>query len=447
MNLINTQSLTAALQHADIHVRSGALLILGEAGYPCGVEASHAVMDTLEKYGWEGAFCHHSAISNLPIDEEIAQRVVRFLPQLQDKLDSKWGQIMIAEVLFDWLASAPPQTCLNLHKEFYSLTENEADAEHVLKLAEFRISISNFEVETCRNLLDEQIQEALKGEGIVDDTFAFIQALIKRLGELGALDEGQARAWIDGEVTFSEPDFTLEEIQVCMGFEMIKQMGKSIPVEKCFSFLALEIGFLSDCIVDILVANADEALMNSLIREYPDTFQDVQEEFMRVFEKVQIPGLEEKIRDLSLLENDIGMRANLAIIMSVYGSDQGVKYAEETLSDLYGEMESTDIMEVLYAINVIRGKSTPEMDEWRNILTEINEITFKMMSGEIDIPFTDEEFEDEDYFDGDEESQIKTDFHTGFTPFVRAETKIGRNDPCPCGSGKKYKKCCIANAN
>ena len=21
--------------------------------------------------------------------------------------------------------------------------------------------------------------------------------------------------------------------------------------------------------------------------------------------------------------------------------------------------------------------------------------------------------------------------------------KIGRNDPCPCGSGKKYKRCCI----
>ncbi|NLB77381.1 MAG: hypothetical protein GX796_00625, partial [Clostridiaceae bacterium] len=23
-------------------------------------------------------------------------------------------------------------------------------------------------------------------------------------------------------------------------------------------------------------------------------------------------------------------------------------------------------------------------------------------------------------------------------------TKVGRNDPCPCGSGKKYKKCCGA---
>jgi len=26
---------------------------------------------------------------------------------------------------------------------------------------------------------------------------------------------------------------------------------------------------------------------------------------------------------------------------------------------------------------------------------------------------------------------------------VRTEPKIGRNDPCPCGSGLKYKKCCI----
>jgi preprotein translocase subunit SecA len=26
-------------------------------------------------------------------------------------------------------------------------------------------------------------------------------------------------------------------------------------------------------------------------------------------------------------------------------------------------------------------------------------------------------------------------------PFVRQGGKVGRNDPCPCGSGKKYKQC------
>jgi tetratricopeptide (TPR) repeat protein len=32
-------------------------------------------------------------------------------------------------------------------------------------------------------------------------------------------------------------------------------------------------------------------------------------------------------------------------------------------------------------------------------------------------------------------------------PFVRTDPKISRNDPCPCGSGKKYKKCCLGKAS
>jgi uncharacterized protein YecA (UPF0149 family) len=28
-----------------------------------------------------------------------------------------------------------------------------------------------------------------------------------------------------------------------------------------------------------------------------------------------------------------------------------------------------------------------------------------------------------------------------FSPIIN-KNKVGRNDPCPCGSGKKYKKCC-----
>jgi SEC-C motif-containing protein len=41
------------------------------------------------------------------------------------------------------------------------------------------------------------------------------------------------------------------------------------------------------------------------------------------------------------------------------------------------------------------------------------------------------------FIDGEIESGV---------PYVREEPKIGRNDPCPCGSGKKYKKCCGKHA-
>jgi hypothetical protein len=47
--------------------------------------------------------------------------------------------------------------------------------------------------------------------------------------------------------------------------------------------------------------------------------------------------------------------------------------------------------------------------------------------GDVDLDsFLDDEDEDED----------------DATPIVREGPKVGRNDPCPCGSGKKFKKCC-----
>ena len=48
--------------------------------------------------------------------------------------------------------------------------------------------------------------------------------------------------------------------------------------------------------------------------------------------------------------------------------------------------------------------------------------------------------DDDDYDDyDDEEGDI--DWETPLIPIRNETPKIGRNDPCPCGSGKKYKKC------
>jgi len=44
-----------------------------------------------------------------------------------------------------------------------------------------------------------------------------------------------------------------------------------------------------------------------------------------------------------------------------------------------------------------------------------------------------------DHFDGKIIEDIKA---KPIPSVVRSDVKVGRNDPCPCGSGKKYKKCC-----
>lgn len=54
--------------------------------------------------------------------------------------------------------------------------------------------------------------------------------------------------------------------------------------------------------------------------------------------------------------------------------------------------------------------------------------------------------EEDDSFDNDDFDGYKNNRDDGIVKgetFTRTEPKTGRNDPCPCGSGKKYKKCCL----
>lgn len=58
--------------------------------------------------------------------------------------------------------------------------------------------------------------------------------------------------------------------------------------------------------------------------------------------------------------------------------------------------------------------------------------------------FDDDEDENEDensWLDDDKDGDLSAEDYHGKT-YVRTVAKIGRNDPCSCGSGKKYKKCC-----
>ena len=49
-----------------------------------------------------------------------------------------------------------------------------------------------------------------------------------------------------------------------------------------------------------------------------------------------------------------------------------------------------------------------------------------------------------DIFDQDTQKALYKEQKSSMT--VRKEAKVYPNDPCPCGSGKKYKKCCGKNA-
>lgn len=99
-------------------------------------------------------------------------------------------------------------------------------------------------------------------------------------------------------------------------------------------------------------------------------------------------------------------------------------------------------------------------DSLKDLLSEIQDYR-EMASADPDL-YDDEEDGEDDAWDPEEDALFRKMFagRSGFslegpppdkiasvpnTPYRREQPKIGRNDPCPCGSGKKYKQCCGKN--
>lgn len=73
---------------------------------------------------------------------------------------------------------------------------------------------------------------------------------------------------------------------------------------------------------------------------------------------------------------------------------------------------------------------------------DFEKLFFNMLKAEADYLFTIPAWED--VLSEDTRMEIIKEFKRSKT--VHVEKKPGRNDPCPCGSGKKYKKCCGKNS-
>ncbi|ERK28633.1 SEC-C metal-binding domain-containing protein [Clostridium intestinale] len=73
---------------------------------------------------------------------------------------------------------------------------------------------------------------------------------------------------------------------------------------------------------------------------------------------------------------------------------------------------------------------------------DLEKLYFNMLDAKAEYLYTLSQWEG--IFSEEKRKEIAKSYKESKT--VRNENKIGRNDPCPCGSGKKYKKCCGVNA-
>jgi hypothetical protein len=128
--------------------------------------------------------------------------------------------------------------------------------------------------------------------------------------------------------------------------------------------------------------------------------------------------------------------------------------AIEVIIDLYGNGNLGADGDPRYSLApacVIAGIQPQELPDWIN-LTEAHEHQMARWIEEMSAPdAANLPRADQDPGDAELEDDLPPDFDRRppspdeiTWPIRREAPKVGRNDPCPCGSGKKYKKCCLA---
>jgi len=276
-----------------------------------------------------------------------------------------------------------------------------------IEAAQRRVEQHNFEIRKHileydnvmnrqREVIYEERKRILYGEDLREYIFSIIEEVADKAMEIYVNERAQADKW---------------------DIEGLKQYLK-------LRFLLDVEGITADMKRDDLM----EIVVHSIKKAYEQKEKSLNPELMRHFEKmVLLQVVDTRWKDhlyaMDSLREGIGLRA--------YGQrDPLIEYQHEgfaMFADMIDRIKEEALEFLLKIKTVQEEKSRSVFDLSRQKLTheEIGAFDKIPQKARGEIPG----------YDG----QLPEGHQA---PFKREEPKVGRNDPCPCGSGKKYKKCC-----
>jgi len=194
-----------------------------------------------------------------------------------------------------------------------------------------------------------------------------------------------------------------------------------------------------DCVRSLVKIGGDE-----VVDAVAEGFREAEWGF-----RLTASGLFEKIHTdrsvghaLGLLhgEEKLVIRCRLAESALLNFADETIEPARQLVVNTDLDPDVIEVRNALLVASELLGVELPEREQWEEDAKHDVEFRKKWYASLGGADEEDGHWEG-DYEDYDEEPILPMD------TVVREEPKVGRNAPCPCGSGKKYKKCCMRKQN
>jgi hypothetical protein len=417
-----------AIVHPDKLVRQEALLYFAEC-YSRDAEVMPLAIKAIETYGRSHAFQYVYVLAQLAQSEATVEWAIQELHREEDKAEDHDNYFPALSRL---LYNADPQ-----------LVGSRADT--ILQAPDFlkelvpafrdRIELASWDADQCWKELERTCAEGVGKEYSSDMDFDHTCRVVEALARNGEKYVDRILDLLAQKIEDydTDPMTWLEIFVVMLAGEMRLERAIQLTVKKLH-----ECGeILSEQCVEALGKIGTDAAAQAVTEGWLEAVWDYRLYATTALEKIHSDTTVQKCLELLPLDNDLDIRTHLADALLSQFAEEGIEPVRDMVQRRAYDSMSCDLMRKLVAVSTVLGVTFPQYPTWKReaeAMLAKQERRMWEMQGSFEAPAKPTPKTSPARHDNLERKPA---------PLLSPEKHVGRNDPCPCGSGKKFKKCCM----
>jgi len=376
-----------------------------------GLDVTSAALAAIDKLGVSEAFEFPYMVAHLAIDEAGVDCALEKVATMEDT--------NAASHFLRWVCKRAPVALLRqrIAEIERAAADKFDDYPRLIASARPRLEYHDIPARECLSRLHDILERCDKGKefphALIDDARLLCRRLVEE-GDAHAELKRLTHEWLSFD--FNEehsPRHWFSGIAI----ELAGMMGLQPTIPRLIEHFDYDWDWWNESIQKSIRQMRTSGTLELCAAVYPSLEWHGRLYLCDVFESPRIPEIEPTLSNLLEEEDDDDLRVNLGSAMAVLGTPSSQRKARAVYEECPDDPERFVIAEMLYYQFVIQGIEEAEMEQWRARMD-------RFRKGEVD------------------PSRIFSRFRSA--PLDSGDNpKVGRNDPCPCGSGKKYKKCCM----
>lgn len=421
-----------AIVHPEKLARQAALRYFADC-YSQDAEIMPLAIQAIQTYGRQDAFPDVPDLAPLVQSETTVEWAIRELHRVEDQAEDHASYF---PALSQLLANAAPQLIAPRADE---ILRSPGFFKALIPEFQERLQLASWDTDQCWKELERICAEGVRAPDSSEVDFNHASRVVEALARQGEKYRDHILDLLGQEIEDFETDpmSWLEIFLVMLAGEM--RMEQAIPLVVKKMRVMGEI--LSEQCVEALGKIGTDAAAEAVAEGWRETEWDYQLYASSALEKIHSDTTVRKCLELLPQETDRSIRTNLANALLGQFAEEGIEPVREIVQRRAYDAMFSDVMHKLVAVSTVTGVTFPEYPIWKREVEDRWVRQVRRMKEMRTILHAPEEVVVSPKAPPAREREDFRDWKP--TPILRTEKQVGRNDPCPCGSGKKFKKCCM----